>query len=32
MQQEIIKDYTTALVVGIVGALALLHGLDALFV
>jgi hypothetical protein len=32
MQNETMKDYTTALVVGIVGALALLHSLDALFV
>jgi hypothetical protein len=31
MQQETIKDYATALVVGIIGALALLHSLDALF-
>jgi hypothetical protein len=31
MQNETIKDYLTALVVGIVGALALLHSLDALF-
>jgi hypothetical protein len=30
--QETIKDYITAIVVGIVGALALLHSLDALFV
>jgi hypothetical protein len=32
MQQETIKDYATAIVVGIVGALMLLHSLDALFV
>jgi hypothetical protein len=32
MQQETIKDYITAIVVGIVGALALLHSLDSLFV
>jgi hypothetical protein len=31
MQHETIKDYLTAVVVGIVGALALLHSLDALF-
>ena len=31
MQHETIKDYITAFVVGIIGALALLHSLDALF-
>jgi uncharacterized membrane protein YeaQ/YmgE (transglycosylase-associated protein family) len=31
MQQETTKDYITAIVVGIVGALVLLHSLDALF-
>jgi uncharacterized membrane protein YeaQ/YmgE (transglycosylase-associated protein family) len=31
MQQETIKDYLTAIVVGIVGALVLLHSLGALF-
>jgi hypothetical protein len=30
--QHTIKDYITAIVVGIVGALALLHSLGALFV
>jgi hypothetical protein len=32
MQHETIKDYITVIVVAIVGALALLHSLDALFV
>jgi hypothetical protein len=32
MQHETIKDYITAIVVAIAGALALLHSLDALFV
>ena len=32
MQPETIKDYATVIVVAIVGALALLHSLGALFV
>jgi len=32
MQHETIKDYVTVIVVAIVGALVLLHSLDALFV
>ena len=32
MQHETIKDYATVIVVAIVGALVLLHSLDALFV
>jgi hypothetical protein len=32
MQHETIKDYILAIVLAIVGALVLLHSLDALFV
>jgi hypothetical protein len=32
MQHETIRDYITAIAVAIVGALVLLHSLDALFI